>query len=206
MSTTNQTNFDASTSNVGVVATSVLATRPLNETDDQTAQEYEVFRRPILPQIFSTEAARYEPSQASSSSTSNTLPAAIRDNWLSLARSGLQPATMNKLIRLARKQDGWKGAGSVGLKTGALRSFLSFWRAISDEAREPFLTVTPAGNLYAEWHASWRRHLDIEFVGNGEVFFGLFHTDEILEGRSRTKPLEELLKSRRGTPLLWGDG
>ena len=88
-------------------------------------------------------------------------PKAIQDNWHSLAKSGLTDATFSKIEKIATLQNGWRGPGSSKLSPGSLRHFLQLWRMISGDAAEPFLSLTPDGNLYAEWHASWRRHLDV---------------------------------------------
>jgi hypothetical protein len=134
---------------------------------------------------------------------STTLPTSLRVNWNSLAISGLSAGLIERLFRLAEKPDGWRGPGSKRLSPASLRNFLGFWASISENAVEPFITLAPNGNLYAEWHASWKRHLDIEFAGNDEVFYGLFHGAHPSEGKDFTAEVVNMMQSRRINPFNW---
>lgn len=136
--------------------------------------------------------------------TAESLPVSIRENWQSFATSGISVQLFTRILDLSTLQDGWRGANSKGLTAGSLRSFLQFWRLVRNDAKEPFTTVAPNGNLYCEWHSSWKRHLDIEFVSGGSVYFGLFHNDQVVEGREKLKSLAAMLRARDKYPLNWG--
>ena len=74
---------------------------------------------------------------------------------------------------------------------------------ISGEAAEPFLSLTPDGHLYAEWHASWRRHLDVEFTADGQVYFGLFNNGNILEGKLKLDDFHPMITGGGQNPFCW---
>jgi hypothetical protein len=120
-----------------------------------------------------------------------------------LASSTLTPKTFQKLQTIASKPDGWRGSGSIKLNSISLRSFLKLWKEIDQEAEEPFVTLAPNGHLYAEWHASWRRHLDVEFATDGSVFFGLFHNRDAIEGKTSLEHLIAIMRGRRQNPFQW---
>ena len=130
-------------------------------------------------------------------------PESLRVNWNSLAISRLSTRLSKRLHQLAEKPDGWRGPGSKRLSPTSLRNFLGFWALISENAVEPFITLAPNGNLYAEWHASWKRHLDLEFAGNDEVFYGLFHGGYESEGKDLTTEVANMMQSRRINPFNW---
>ncbi len=133
----------------------------------------------------------------------SALPASLSANWNSLAISGLSSELRKRLFQLAEKPDGWRGPGSKCLSPASLRNFLRTWASIAENAVEPFVTLAPNGNLYAEWHASWKRHLDFEFAGNDEVFYGLFHGDYPSEGKDFTVEAVNMMQSRSKNPFLW---
>jgi hypothetical protein len=135
--------------------------------------------------------------------SSNALPESIRKNWQRLGTSGLSLGLFRRLKALAQKPDGWRGAGSRALSASSLRQFLDFWRAVRNQPTEPFLTVAPNGHLYAEWHASWKRHLDLEFTGGDTIFFGLFHGHRTYEGCDSPQELASFLLGRKTNPLNW---
>jgi hypothetical protein len=134
----------------------------------------------------------------------NVLPASLRENWFLLAKSKLSVPSYQRLLHLASKPDGWYGSGSVRLSSKSLRNFLKFWALIQADNREPFISITRDGNLYAEWHKSWKRHLDIEFREDGRGFFGLFDGSEVWEGIGELRDLARALRQRRVSPFRWG--
>ncbi len=138
------------------------------------------------------------------SRSSDAVPESIRDNWQRLATSGLSEGLYSRLQKLANKLDGWRGKGSRRLSAGSLHHFLIFWSLVKENAVEPFVTLAPNGHLYAEWHASWKRHLDVEFTDTGDVFYGLFHGNVIHEGREKVSELVIMLQSRHTNPFKWG--
>jgi hypothetical protein len=62
------------------------------------------------------------------------------------------------------------------LKTDSLTEFLRFLASHS-WARYPQTTVTPRGNLRAEWRVGRRKHFASEFLGNGQCVFVMFCDD-----------------------------
>lgn len=136
--------------------------------------------------------------------TSNTMPDAVSANWALYAKAGISIQTYAKLVNLGRKVDGWRGTASKKLSDGSIKTFLDFWKSIHDLAVDPFLTLAPSGNLFAEWHQSWNSHLDIEFADGGIVFFGLFTgKNSVLEGKVSADELANLLRGQKRKPLSW---
>jgi hypothetical protein len=134
------------------------------------------------------------------------LPPSLRNNWQGLATSGISEAQYARIKKLAHLPDGWRGENSRPLSSKSLHNFLEFWRSVRSDSREPFLTLTPNGHLYAEWHASWKRHLDAEFSDMKGVYFGLFQGSNVLDGRDNAIDLATMLLARRVNPLKWGTG
>lgn len=135
-------------------------------------------------------------------SSSNALPASVSVNWGKI--SGLSLPLYRRLVLLAQKADGWRGQGSKRLKSSSIAAFLSFCRATNTDMVEPFLTLSPAGNLFAEWHSSWKRHLDIEFEGDESAYFGLFSgATTVIEGKTGTRELAQILLQHPKKPLRW---
>jgi len=132
-----------------------------------------------------------------------SLVGGILDDWLALQNSGLSEHARNRIERLVRKPDGWKGPGSSKLRSESLRHFLKFWGSIKSKAQEPFIALAPNGNLYAEWHTSWKRHLDVEFNDDGLVYFGLFKGREIIEGKTKLNNFISSMGGRSDKPFQW---
>lgn len=130
-------------------------------------------------------------------------PKAIQDNWHSLATSDLTDATFSKIEKISALPNEWRGPGSSKLSPSSLRRFLQLWKLISGDAAEPFLSLTPNGNLYAEWHASWRRHLDVEFTADGQIYFGFFHNSNVLEGKLKFDDFHAMITGCSQNPFRW---
>lgn len=133
----------------------------------------------------------------------SVVPESFAANAQLLHRSGISKDALARLFRLAEKQYGWKDPTSQSLKAFSLRAFAMFWMLLPQGSREPFLTLTPNGNLLAQWHASWRRHLDIEFASDEVLYFGLFDHREVIEGKARLSSLVEMLRHRKNSPFSW---
>jgi len=131
-------------------------------------------------------------------------PPAIRGNWSRIALSGLSSSTYSRLITLAALKPGWLGQRSSAMSTNSLRDFLEFWENIKALVpTDPTLTLTADGRVQASWHQSWKRHLELEFVGNGKAFIGMFDGGSVHEGVDAISVLVTLLKARNGKPLRW---
>lgn len=140
---------------------------------------------------------------ANKNPSSNTMPDAVSANWARYTTAGISLDTYLKLVTLGQKPDGWRGNGSKKLSDGSISTFLEFWGSVRDFASDAFLTLAPSGNLFAEWHKSWKSHLDIEFVEGGVAFFGLFSGSSIVEGKVDVGELAGLLRAHKRKPLSW---
>lgn len=58
----------------------------------------------------------------------------------------------------------------------SLEDFVAFLKATPNLAY-PGVVLTPSGNIQAEWRKANKRHLAVEFVGNGDVHFVVFAPD-----------------------------
>lgn len=202
MTSTNVTNVHLTPEHQGLFATIILS-----DDSGNRAGQNESFPRPVGCEPIGTTISLRDEQPAVSVLTESglvdTLPDSVRDNWNSFNISKLSVGLEQRLRRLASKSDGWRGPGSKKLSSAALRQFLRFWRTIADGSTEPFITLAPNGNLYAEWHVSWKRHLDVEFTGRDKVFFGLIHNNEIIEGTTRTSELINAMYARTKNPFRW---
>jgi hypothetical protein len=135
--------------------------------------------------------------------TANAMPAAIVANWTKLFQANLSGRLYGRVMQIARRQDGWRGAGSKGLTSEALKAWLDFWIGVNAQASEPSLALTARGTLQAEWFRSSRRHLDLEFVSPERIFFGLFDGCAVYEGVDTIEALVTRLDDHRAHPLQW---
>jgi len=140
-----------------------------------------------------------------SASSSNSLPMSILANWSKIARANMSVGMYADLVRIAGAQDGWRGSGSLSLRSESLNDFLEFWSTVRDDAVEPEVALAPDGSLHAEWFKSMRRRLDVRFAKQ-RAFFGLFTNDGILEGVDHLNAVAQILKSHHSKPLTWSAG
>ena len=120
----------------------------------------------------------------------SAVPDAVENNWVLLARSKLSGKTYGRMLRLAQEA---ASPGRAALRPGSLRIFLSFWEKVKAFAPEPEVTLARNGNLVAEWHERWNRHLDVEFKEDGMVLYGLFTGRIVNEGRDAADALASRL-------------
>lgn len=120
----------------------------------------------------------------------HAVPKALEDNWVLLARSNFSRKTYSGILRLAQEAE---SPGRAVLGPGSLRTFLLFWDMVRSLAPEPEVTLARNGNLVAEWHTSWNRHLDVEFKEDGMVLYGLFAGRIVNEGRDKASALAQRL-------------
>jgi hypothetical protein len=137
--------------------------------------------------------------------SSTALPEVIRANWGGISEADISPAMLDDLVRLAMFPDGWRGPGTLSLRSRSLNDFLEFWTAIREDAVKPELALAPDGTLQAEWFKSFRQHLDARFVQN-KVYFGLFSNSEIWEGVQSATALANYLKDHPAKPFRWRAG
>ena len=152
-------------------------------------------------QILFGEQSTSRPATKEKNITSLTVPQAVLGNWSRLYRAQLPDRVYTRIRQLARYEDGWRGDGSKAITADALKSFLNFWIQIGPDASAPEIALTARGTLQAEWFQSSRRHVDLEFVNDKKIFFGLFHDENINEGVYSLGALVEWLKSQSAGPL-----
>ncbi|MEQ9329150.1 MAG: hypothetical protein RJQ21_17850 [Rhodospirillales bacterium] len=134
---------------------------------------------------------------------SDTLAQSIEENWQRLASSNIDIDLFKRILMFSSMSDGWRGEGSKALSPKSLKTFLEFWRDVNCKAKKPNIALSPRGNVYAEWHKSWKKHLDIEFMGDGSALFGLLDGASIVEGRETVNNIVSLVLNRKEKPLLW---
>lgn len=135
--------------------------------------------------------------------STNLLPESITANWTLFADAALPISLASRLLMLANLADGW-GEGAGQKLTGlSVTAFLRFWKGASASApTTPFLTLTYSGHLQAEWHASWRRHLQIEFISTEKTLVGLVEGNDQWTGKASVFGALEAC-NRSGQPLRW---
>jgi len=69
-----------------------------------------------------------------------------------------------------------------GISTGSLEAFLSFLQ-MNPNFKDPSITLTPRGNIYATWKKSSDEILSLHFLPVGAVRFVIFRPDEHRVGR-----------------------
>ena len=80
----------------------------------------------------------------------STIPDNVENNWVLLAKSKLSGKIFGRILRLAQDAE---SPGRAALRTGSLRTFLSFWYRVSVLAPEPEVTLARNGNL-----VSWNQN------------------------------------------------
>lgn len=128
--------------------------------------------------------------------SASSMPEQLVATWQQLAKSRLPIETFRIVIRLARMRSGWRGPGSRPLHARSLAAFLHFWRGIVEHAAPPDLTLTPAGNLLAQWFRDDRHYLDLEFTPDDRIYFGLFDGASASEGVDRPLAVQQMLSNR----------
>jgi hypothetical protein len=152
-------------------------------------------RRPAPTDI--AESKRSEPV--------NTLPEVIQASWSRIAHANMSVHMFSALVRIATQPPGWRGPGSLALRSASLKNFLEFWSAVRDNASEPELGLAPDGSLHAEWFRSARQRLDVRFLDQ-KVIFGLFAGNSILEGAEPRDTAAQILNAHHAKPLSWSAG
>jgi len=176
--------------------------------DEQIFDLPEILHRPMALASFQAPKTTaphedYEPSATGEISSVDAMPTALTANWSRLFLSDLSAKSYARILQFARLNEGWRGAGSKSLSDRALEAFLEFLIRLGDDVVEPELTLTARGTLHAEWFRNTRRHLDLEFISEEKVFFGLFDGKTVYEGIDCLNGLSSWLKQRSSQPLKW---
>lgn len=136
------------------------------------------------------------------SPSTDTMPQPLLTNWGRLGRAGISIAMYESLVRVAMCTDGWRGPGSLGLRSSSLKRFIEFWSLVRSDAAEPEISLSSDGSLHTEWYKSARQRLDLRFADHS-VFFGLFSNNTILEGADSVDTVAQILRLHPATPLRW---
>jgi hypothetical protein len=163
----------------------------------------EVRLRPAVRRSQASAEIQGSRPESAADEAANALPISMRDNWSRIALSKLSLQSYSKLIRMAQRPDGWRGLGSLGLQTYALRYFLEFWQVARPDAFEPSITLTAAGGIEAEWYKNSRRYLTVRFGTKPVAAYGLFDRNHVHEGMDVTATLVTFLKAHPAQPLKW---
>lgn len=127
----------------------------------------------------------------------NSIPESFTKNWRLFANSGLSENSYTYLLKLAKKQEGWRGQGSKALNTESLASFLRFWLDIKKIASEPEFVLLPNGNLQTEWYKDDKHFTELEFQPDNRVLFGIFDGKDEIEGEAQQREVTTILAGDR---------
>jgi hypothetical protein len=152
--------------------------------------------------IIQSSSTMQEANKLIERSTTGALPNTISETWGDIVNAGMSVGMYGDLVRMATVPSGWRGPGSLALRSISLKNFIAFWLAIRDIAKEPELTLAPDGTLHAEWFKSVRQRLDVRFADKN-VIFGLLNQDKIVEGAEQPNTVAEFLKLHPAKPLSW---
>lgn len=131
------------------------------------------------------------------------MPVAITANWTRLAKAKLGRDAFLKIVRIASRPEGWRGAGSRSLRPAALRHFLEFWISVRHASAPPQFALLPNGHLQALWTSSDRRRMDLEYTESNRVYFGVLNGRSSHEGVEALSVIEKLLLAHPSRPLTW---
>ncbi len=140
------------------------------------------------------------------SKPTEAVPEAIVQNWQFLANADLSEKGYLFLLRLAKKEPGWRGQSSRPLDYRSLANFLRFWRSVREHAVEPEFVLVPSGNLQAEWYKDDDQFVELEFQQDNRCLFGLFDGESVLEGAADVQELLAFLSVLNFEPLKWSYG
>jgi hypothetical protein len=145
---------------------------------------------------------RVPPSERPRQTPTSAAPRKIIDAWGAITQAGMSACMYAKLVRLASVPPGWRGPATRELRDSSLTQFLHFWSLVRADAAEPELALAPDGSIHAEWFKSPRQRLDVRFAENN-VRFGLFVTNNVLEGMDKLTTVANILQAHHAKPLRW---
>jgi hypothetical protein len=126
----------------------------------------------------------------------DTVPDVISESWNHFVTNRLSEKAYLKILKLANKNDGWRGTGSLSLNTKSLQAFLRFWNQLIEISEEPDFVLMPNGNLQTEWYKNDNHFIELEFQPNNKIIFGIFDGDTEHEGVASVKEVGNILKER----------
>jgi hypothetical protein len=136
------------------------------------------------------------------------VPGAFRAQWFRLGRSQLPNSAFTHLLAAAIMQRLSKPTGSSGLSSGSLITFLKLWEALGGECAEPAVSISPKGDIIAEWFSDADNSLVVMAHRNRVLHFSLFADSAPVEGWERYEKIPEvvaMLKARKSDHFCWSD-
>lgn len=171
-----------------------------------TAKPYQLYKKLYQSKFYSTSEHVQVTVEQTPDNRTEAIPQTIVKNWQSLAKSCLNEQTYLYILRLARKESGWRGLGSLPLDDRSLGNFLRFWDGVREQVVEPEFVLVPNGNIQVEWYKNDSHFVELEFRPDNKILFGLFDGDTVFEGTASAKDVIALLSSRDLEPLKWSYG
>ncbi len=138
----------------------------------------------------------------------NLIPDAIRTNWYLLSRSKLPERAFNDLMTAASSHERTYGGLMKPLSWESLRGFLGLWKAVRDNSAEPVLSISPTGDVIAEWFSDPDNSLVIMATGDGDLIYSLFDRGKPCEGTVDSETLGNMIAmflARDPNPFGWSD-
>lgn len=138
----------------------------------------------------------------------DTIPDSLLRCWNLLRESELSGDTFRQIVSIASSRLLRGDQGLRPLSTKTLKAFLNFWELARDQATEPEITISPKGNLQAEWRRDEGNFVVLEFQPSGDIFFSLWQDNYVIEGSKAAKKMRELVHvfgALEDNPLGWSD-
>lgn len=138
----------------------------------------------------------------------NLMPDAIRSNWHLLSQSKLPERAFDDLLMAASSHERTFNGPMKLLSSRSLGGFLTLWEAVRDHSAEPVLSISPAGDLIAEWFSDPDNSLVVMATRDGELFYSLFDRGQPCEGIVDSETLGNMIAmflARDPNPFGWSD-
>ena len=138
----------------------------------------------------------------------NLIPDAFRSNWYLLSKSRLPERAFDDLLIAASSHERTFDDPMKPLSSKSLSGFLKLWAAVRDYSAEPVLSISPAGDVIAEWFDDPDNSLVVMSNQNGKLLYSLFDQGEPCEGTARTDRVGDLVAmflARETSPFSWSD-
>lgn len=128
------------------------------------------------------------------------VPQAYVDNWFRLYLSDLPERVFTDIFASTSRRPVLDGA--------ALSTFLSFWELVRGKCAEPVVSISPKGDVVAEWVKDLENSLVLMAASNRQIHFSLFDKGMPVEGVERIEAVANLiamLEAREVNPFQWSD-
>lgn len=132
----------------------------------------------------------------------------IVNHWFELSRSQLPDRVFTALVAAAGARIKARGVGARELSGEALTTFLDLWSKVREFCAEPVVSVSPKGDVIAEWFSTPDDSLVIMAGRDKVVHFSLFDEGAPIEGwvtGDRAAILVARLTAGARNPFQWSD-